>query len=317
MLSASTRLLKLLSLLQSQRVWAGADLAAHLSVNVRTLRRDVDRLRQLGYPVEACPGVAGGYRLGQGAFLPPLMLEDDEAIALLLALRTAHAGVLGIQNAAVRCLGKLQKLLPSKFKQQAEALSQAVTAQPWGQIWVESGHLVSLAEAIQEHRVATFLHTKRTGRASLRRVEPVGVVYTAGRWYLAAWDLDRNDWRTFRIDRISGPINFVGTFEARALPEEGDLKKYVSKAIGVNAYKYKVVVIYDGPLAMIQSRVPPNIGLLEAVNDQRCKLEIGVECLDNVPFYLCMAGANFEIIEPAALKEHCRLWMKRLEKAAE
>ena len=315
MLTTSARLLRLLLLLQSRRSWSGAELAQSLEVNVRTLRRDIDRLRQLGYPIEACSGVAGGYQLGTGASLPPLLLQEDEALAVLIALKTAHVGIQGIQEAAIRSFVKIQKLLPDKLKSKAEAITQSVVVDPWTRTWIESDVLIELVDACLLHLKVEFDYVKRQGEQGRRKVEPVGVVYTSGRWYLAAWDLSREDWRTFRVDRISSEVQLGDNFAARPLPENGNIRKYISRSLGVDCYKYKARIIYHASKAVMEKKISPNTGLFQEIDQNKCLFEVGIDSLDNLGLYLCSAGVDFEIDSPKELIEHCRTWSLRLQRA--
>ncbi len=201
MLETSARLLKLLSLLQSPRDWSGAALAAELGVGVRTVRRDVEKLRTLGYPVDALPGVAG-YRLGAGAALPPLLLDDEEAVAVAIGLRAAATGsVAGIEESSVRALTKLEQVLPSRLRHRIKLL-QAVAVTPSGGPPVDPDVLLTTAAASRDHQRLRFDYRNHDGTATTRTTEPHRLVHTGRRWYLVAWDLDRSDWRTFRLDRL-------------------------------------------------------------------------------------------------------------------
>ena len=204
MIETSARLLSLLSLLQVRREWTGAELAERLDVGPRTIRRDVDKLRSLGYPVEAARGVAGGYRLGSGGELPPLLLDDAEAVAVAVGLRTAAAGTIaGIEETSIRALAKLEQILPPRLRRRVSALSQATSAFEIDGPRIDSDVLAALAGACRDNQILRFGYVAGDQRASRRRVDPAAVVYSGYRWYLVAFDLDRDDWRTFRIDRIS------------------------------------------------------------------------------------------------------------------
>ena len=205
MLQTSARLLRLLSLFQAQRYWAGAGLAERLEVTARTLRRDVDRLRSLGYPVNSTSGAAGGYQLGPGATLPPLLLDDDEAVAVAVGLRTAAGGtVAGIEEASLRALSKLEQVLPSRLSRRVAALYSFIVPLANAGPTVDAGTLSAIAAACRDHEELRFRYHSRDGSPSVRAVEPHRLVHTGRRWYLAAWDTDRNNWRTFRVDRIQG-----------------------------------------------------------------------------------------------------------------
>src|SRR6266545_2546717 len=205
MLETSARLLRLLSLLQARRDWSGPDLADRLGVSARTVRRDVERLRSLGYPVHATSGTAGGYRLGAGAALPPLLLDDDEAVAVAVGLRTAAGGsVAGIEETSVRALVKLEQVLPSRLRHRVNALwtSTVPVPVPGDGATVDAEVLTAIAGACRDHQRLRFDYRDHGGSASVRTVEPHRLVCWGRRWYLLAWDTDRNDWRTFRVDRL-------------------------------------------------------------------------------------------------------------------
>src|SRR5271154_6956728 len=207
MLETSARLLRLLSLFQARRYWSGAQLSERLDVTPRTLRRDVDRLRSLGYPVNSTSGTAGGYQLGAGATLPPLLLDNDEAVAVAVGLRTAASGaVSGIEEASVRALAKLQQVLPSRLRRRVAALHSFIEPMANTGPTVDAETLTSIAGACRDYEKLRFTYRSRDGAASEREVEPHRLVHTGRRWYLAAWDSGRNDWRTFRVDRIEPGI---------------------------------------------------------------------------------------------------------------
>src|SRR5256885_4875469 len=216
MVGTSARLLRLLTLLQSRRSWTGGELCGRLEVTARTLRRDVDRLRSLGYPVHSNSGVAGGYQLGAGATLPPLLLDDDEAVAVALGLRTSATGaVSGIEEASVRALLKLEQVLPPRLRGRLAALHGFLLPLQRRGPTVDAARLSFLANACRDHDGVRFMYHDRTGAPSTRSVEPHRLVHTGYRWYLAAWDLTRNDWRTFRVDRVQGKLRTSLRFKPR------------------------------------------------------------------------------------------------------
>src|SRR6266852_1803753 len=203
MLETSARLLRLLSLLEARRDWTGPQLAERLGVTTRTVRNDVERLRQLGYPVDAAPGVSGGYRLGMGAALPPLLLDDDEAVAVAIGLRTAAGGaVAGIEESSVRALAKLERLLPSRLRRRIGTLAAAMIALPGSGAPVEAGVLTAIAAACRDHERLRFDYHAHDGADTVRLTEPHRLVSSGRRWYLLAWDVDKRDWRTFRVDQM-------------------------------------------------------------------------------------------------------------------
>ena len=205
MVQTSARLLALLSLLQIRREWTGQELADRLAVGPRTIRRDVDKLRSLGYPVQAAPGVAGGYRLSAGGELPPLLLDDAEAVAVAVGLRTAASGsIAGIEETSVRALAKLEQVLPSRLRRRVSALGDATSAFTTDGPRIDADLLAALASACRDADRLHFRYVAKDDRSTRRSTEPSAVVYSGYRWYLVAFDLDREDWRTFRIDRIRG-----------------------------------------------------------------------------------------------------------------
>src|SRR6187551_2049736 len=272
MLETSARLLRLLSLLQARRFWSGAELADRLEVTDRTLRRDIDRLRTLGYPVEATPGVAGGYQLGAGATLPPLLLEDDEALAISIGLRTAGHRVGGIEDASLRALVKLERVLPPRLRRRADALRASIVQLDTSGPRIDSDVLTELATARQEHLQCSFDYVARGKESSRRTAEPAGLVHTGFRWYLVAWDVNRSDWRTFRVDRITSAVELGGPGVPRPLPEDGDLRKYVSRSVSTDVYEHQAKILFHAPLEVVAERVSPATGVLERVHDNGCRL---------------------------------------------
>lgn len=315
MVQTSARLLRLLSLLQVRRFWSGADLAERLEVTRRTLRRDIDRLRALGYPIEGTSGVAGGYQLAAGATLPPLTLEDDEALAISIALRTAASRVgSGVDEAALRALVKLERVMPSRLRRRANALRASIVLLERAGPEVSSATLATLAGACDEHRQVSFGYADRDGNASERCVEPAGLVHTGRRWYLAAFDTGRDDWRTFRVDRI-GEVAAGDRFAPRPLPADGDLSAYVSRSVSTDAYPHQAKVILDAPLEAIAERVSPSTGVLERVDDRRCLLALGGRSLDGLALWIALLGVDFEVIEPPELATHLRELGARINRA--
>jgi predicted DNA-binding transcriptional regulator YafY len=230
------RALQLLSLLQTHRLWRGAELAERLEVTERTIRRDVDRLRDLGYPVDATPGSDGGYRLAAGAHLPPLLLDDDEAIAVAIGLRyAAGAAIDGIEETALRSLIKIESLLPDRLRRRLSALHSSVASMPrtTNDDVIDPEALSVLAAACRDSEEVRFDYRGRDGEESRRLIEPHQLVAAGRRWYLVAWDLRRDDWRTFRLDRLNGPRPAGNRFTPRIIPG-GDAASYVASAIGPN-----------------------------------------------------------------------------------
>src|SRR4051812_24271743 len=227
MSQTSSRLLDLLSLLQARRDWPGTELAQRLEVSPRTIRRDVERLRALGYPVQSLSGPAGGYRLHAGTAMPPLLLDDEEAIAIAVGLRTAaRASVTGIEETSIRALVKLEQVLPAHLRRRVAALGSATIARPPEGPTVDPQHLATIAAARRDSECIRFEYRSRDGTATRREVEPHALVNLGRRWYLLAWDRGREDWRSFRIDRLERPAVTGRRFAARELPAE-DAAAYV------------------------------------------------------------------------------------------
>ncbi len=317
MLNTSARLLRLLSLLQVQRSWGGAELAERLDVTPRTLRRDVDRLRELGYPVEGQPGVAGGYALGAGAHLPPLALADDEALAVALALRTAtNAHSASIGEPALRALAKLERVFPPRLQRRAHALRETILLLERAGPTVSSALLSLLAEACDDHRVVQFDYTSLASARTHRSVEPAGLVHT-GRWYLVAFDPARNDWRTFRVDRMDDGVTMGGTFAPRPPPEGGDLRAFVSRSLSTAAYPHQVVVILHAPAEQITARVSASTALVERLDAKRTRVSIGAGSMHGLAAWVASFEVDFEVIEPPELLEVLRKLRGRIDGALE
>ena len=316
MLNTSARLLRLLSLFQARRYWSGADLAGRLDVTARTLRRDVDRLRSLGYPVHSTTGTAGGYQLGAGANLPPLLLDDDEAVAVALGLRTAASGsVGGIEEASVRALLKLEQVLPPRLRQRVAALHGFIVPLGTRGPTVDAERLSALAGACRDLEGIRFLYHDRTGAPSGRTVEPHRLVHTGYRWYLVAWDLARKDWRTFRVDRIAGKLKTSTRFTPRK-PPGGDFAAFVSKSLASVPYPIRARMTLHAPVEAIAKRVPPSAGTLEAIDERSCMLHTGSHSMEGLTIHLMLLGVDFQVHEPPELIEHLRRVAERLRSAS-
>ncbi|MEV1000464.1 WYL domain-containing protein [Nonomuraea sp. NPDC050202] len=320
MLETSARLLRLLSLLQSRMDWTGAELADRLGVGLRTVRRDIERLRELGYPVDATPGVAGGYRLGVGAALPPLLLDDEEAVAVAISLRTAATGsVAGLGEGSLRALAKLQQLLPSRLRHRVSAFQAAtVPLAGAGTPAVNADLLTALAAACRDQRRLRLRYQGGDG-VSEREVEPNRLVHTPRRWYLLAWDVGKGDWRTFRVDRVEGPLGLPGArFTPRPLPEEakGDAAAYVSRAITSAPYRYQARILFHAPLESVAPRTSPGAGRLEAVDERTCLFLAGSNSLDELAVHVAVKGFDFEVLDPPELVPYLREVADRLGRAA-
>jgi predicted DNA-binding transcriptional regulator YafY len=315
MLGTSARLLRLLSLLQARADWSGAELADDLGVTTRTVRNDVQRLRDLGYPVHASPGVGGGYRLGAGAALPPLLLDDEEAVAVAVGLRTAAGGgVTDIQETSVRALAKLEQVLPSRLRHRVQALQAAtveVTAP--GRPTVDAAVLAALASACRDHQRLRFDYRDHDGSVSVRSVEPHRLVHDRGRWYLVAWDSDRADWRTFRADRIQPRIPTGPRFAPRE-PPGGDVVTYLQRGVGSATWRYRARVKVHAPATVVAGRLPPAV-LVDAVDEQTCIIDAGSDTPQMLAVYLGMLDEDFEVDGPPELVEQLATLAARYRRA--
>lgn len=316
MLQTSARLLRLLSLLLSRRSWSGAELAERLEVTERTLRRDIDRLRSLGYPVDGQPGVAGGYGLAAGTQLPPLTLADDEALAVSLALRTAANGLsASIGEAALRALTKLERVFPARLRRRAHALRETITLLERPSPRVDSELLSLVADACDERAALSFGYTAREGQSTQREVEPAGLVHNGAR-YLVAFDRARDDWRTFRVDRMSEP-RAHGRFNPRPPPADGDLRAFVSRSIAVHAYAHRAVLLLHAPAERISARVSASAAVVERLDAERCRLTLGGQSLAGLAAWTAAFGVDFEVQEPPELLVALRELRARIDLALE
>jgi predicted DNA-binding transcriptional regulator YafY len=316
MLETSARLLRLLTMLQARRDWSGPQLAERLGVTTRTVRKDMERLRGLGYPVDAAPGVTGGYRLGLGATLPPLLLDDDEAVAVAIGLRTAAAGtVVGIEDSSVRALAKLEPLLPSRLRRRITTLASAMVALPGSGPSVDADTLTAIAAACRDHERLRFDYETHAGAISVRVAEPHRLVNAARRWYLLAWDVDRRDWRTFRVDRIglrppSGP-----RFVPREI-SESEVADRVARGLATATWRYRARVTVLAPADQVATRLPSTI-TVESVDDNTCVIDVGSDSPEMLALYVGMLGADFRIDASATpeLAQHLRTLAARYRRA--
>ncbi len=318
MRETSARLLKLLSLLQVRREWPGADLAARLEVSERTVRRDVGRLRDLGYPVHARRGTDGGYRLGAGAAMPPLLLDDDEAVAVAVGLRTvARSPLTGIEETSVRALAKLERVLPPRLRHRVSAVAEYTVPIPPDSPApaFDPVVLTALASACRDHERLRFDYRSHDGTSIIRSVEPHRLVTWGRRWYLVAWDTERGDWRTFRVDRIE-PRTPAGTrFTPRELPEGGDVAAYVARGVSSAGFRFQARVTVHAPAAVVAARINPAVGVVEAIDDQSCVLATGADSVETVAVYLGLLDADFTVREPPELVARLRMLADRYHRA--
>jgi predicted DNA-binding transcriptional regulator YafY len=317
-IETSARLLALLALLQMRREWTGAELADRLEVGPRTIRRDIDKLRRLGYPVEAAPGVAGGYRLGAGAELPPLLLDDQEAIAVAVGLRTAAAGqVAGIEETSVRALAKLEQLLPDRLRRRVSALSQATSAFSLDGPRIDPDVLVGLAGACRDGVRVRFGYLSGSEQATARLVDPTAVVCSGQRWYLLAYDLDRDDWRTFRLDRITTPVRPDGRALRRS-PPGGDAAAFVQGQLRRHRAEEAPAgrIRLHAPAAEIRPRLPAGAVTLEADGEDACIVTTVGPWSGRFLVWAALLEVELELLGPpellaAAAAVHARLAPRR------
>ncbi len=314
MLSSSARLLQLTALLGTRPWWSGAELAERLDVTERTVRRDIARLRTLDYPVESVPGVFGGYRLGVGGRLPPLVLDHEEAVAVAVCLRAGAAGsVAGVEEAAARALTKLEQVLPARLRPQVSALATAVPLRG-DTTAVDPDALVAVAMACRASERLRFDYVNRDEVTSRRHVEPYRLVHTGRRWYLVARDLDRDDWRTFRLDRLTRPR---ATFERFSFDNPPDAATLVSRAISTAPYRHQASVLLDAPQSEVAQLIPPTVGQLRAEGEDQTLLTTGADRLDVLAAHLALLGCSFVVLEPPELRAALLDLAERLRRAAE
>jgi predicted DNA-binding transcriptional regulator YafY len=315
MLETSARLLRLLSLLQGRRDWTSAELATRLGVTTRTVRNDIGRLRGLGYPVDARPGVAGGYRLGAGGALPPLLLDDEEAVAVAIGLRTAASGsVAGIEETSVRALAKLQQVLPSRLRRRVSAFRAYALPVPSRGPQVDPDVLTVIASACRDHERLRFDYRAHSGAASRRSVEPYRLVNDRRRWYLVAWDTDRGAWRTFRADRIQPRTPAGPRFTPRALPPDREIAAQVARGAGEATWHYRARVIVHAPAAHVRGRLPLHMEV-ESLAEDQCAFEPGSDDPEMLALYLGMLDADFTIVDSPELVDALRKLTRRYQRA--
>ncbi|MDE9365552.1 YafY family protein [Luteipulveratus sp. YIM 133132] len=314
MSDTTARVLQLLGLLQSRPVWTGPELAERLGVTTRSVRRDVGRLRELGYPVQASQGIGGGYQLGAGKALPPLLLDSEEAVAVAVCLRLAAGGtVAGVGEAAVRTMAKLDQVLPARLRAQVAAVQQSTITLESSPVSVDSVALLALAQGIREHVRVTFDYESRTGERSERRVEPYRLAATGRRWYLMAYDLDREDWRTFRLDRMTTVVTGTWRFRPRESP---DAEEFIRRAMAHGGYQFNARLRMAVDADTMQRMVPPTVGTVEPIDEHSCLLEVGAEDLDVMAAHLPRFGVDFVVLDPPELREAIRRMADRMTRVA-
>ena len=311
------RALHLLSLLQTHRRWRGSELAERLEVTERTVRRDVDRLRDLGYPVDATPGADGGYRLAAGAHLPPLVLDDDEAVAVAVGLRSAAgAAISGIEETSLQALAKIEQLLPDRLRRRVSAISSSVTAMRWStsdtQV-IDSDALAVLASACRDHEEVRFDYRRRDGEDSRRLVEPHQMVTAGRRWYLVAWDLRRDDWRTFRLDRLNDAARAGRRFTPREIPG-GDAADFVATSLSSIPREIEALLAVGAPYTHIEDVLSWTEHSLVETEPDACVVRLRTENLDWLVLTIAHIAltARTTVVEPADVADAVDLLAERL-----
>ncbi|MDP9949987.1 MULTISPECIES: YafY family protein [Streptomyces] len=346
MTDTPARLLKLLSLLQTPREWPGGELADRLEVSPRTIRRDIDRLRDLGYPVEASRGSVGGYRLVAGAAMPPLLLDDEEAVAITVGLRAgAGHAIEGVDEASVRALAKLEQVLPSRLRHRVSALQNATVALTRGDgSTIDPRTLTTLASAVTGRERLRFAYLSGDGTPSKRLVEPCRLVSAGQRWYLVAYDLGREDWRTFRVDRVGEPYATGARFAPRPLPVEGppvapaagpdgardgsgsgkahgsgggDAAVFLARSMRRMQPELRLDVRFSAPAEFVAARLPAHLGAPEPDGEGGCRLRSScTDSLEWVALRLALVDCEFSAQGPPQLVEYLADLGSRLTRAA-
>ncbi|WP_280418089.1 helix-turn-helix transcriptional regulator [Nocardia carnea] len=304
------RVLTLLGLLQQRRVWTGPELAERLRVTSRTIRRDIERLRALGYPVYAGQGVGGGYRLGAGQDLPPLLLDDEEAIATAVSLLVGAGGA-STGDAALRALTKIDRVLPTRLRQKVRTLAGSVESFGSGRPPVDAEALMTLARTCRDEVEAGFDYPAAAG-SQRRRVEPYRLVASDRRWYLLAYDLDRDDWRTFRVDRMTAVTARTWRFRPRPAPAAAT---YVQEGVASRAYPHSARFLVHAPAETVRDQVPAAAAVVRPRGSDHCELISGAGDLDRVLAHVLLLGHEFEVLDPPELAARCHTLAQRLLRA--
>ncbi|KRF30696.1 helix-turn-helix transcriptional regulator [Nocardioides sp. Soil805] len=308
------RTLRLLGLLQQRPVWSGPELAARLGVTTRSIRRDVERLRALGYPVHAAQGVGGGYQLGRGRELPPLLLDDAEAVAIAVSLRLAAGGtVSGASEAALSTLAKLDQVMPPRLRSEVKAIHEATVTLTSAKDVVDGDVLLTLARACRDLVRVRFGYDARDGAATERRVEPVRLVATGRRWYLMAWDVDREDWRTFRLDRMREVVPSTWRFTAREHPDPAE---YVRRSVSHSPFSHHARVRVHASLAEVAERTDARWATLTVIDEETTLLESSADALEWLAFHIAWLGFECEILDPPELRAAATGLADRLQRSA-
>lgn len=296
---SAERLLRLLGLLQGRVDWTADDLARRLEVTPRTIRRDIARLRELGYPVEAMAGPGGGYRLGAGGKLPPLLLDDEEALAVALGLRVSMATVGGLEEASLSAMGKLEQVLPPRIRQRVEDFSEATVTVPGYPVRVDPVVVAVVTRASRERQRIRFSYRDARGAESERHAEPLRMVHTGRRWYLVAYDMDREDWRSFRVGRMKDARPTGMRSMRRPAPDPVEM---INQGVAVDVYSRSAEVILHVPIDIAQRMIPITIGRLEEEGSDRSRLLIGADEMGWLASFLVSLAVPFDVVSPDDLK---------------
>jgi predicted DNA-binding transcriptional regulator YafY len=309
----STRMLRLLSLLQTHRFWEGPELARELTISERTLRRDVERLRSLGYPVDAARGTGGGYQLRAGQRLPPLLLDDEDAVAIAVGLRTAAVGtVQGIEEASVRALAKLEQVLPPGLHRRIAALQEAIVLAPRSGMPVDSAALVTISQACRDRERLRFDYVRKDGERADRTVEPHRLVSDHGRWYLVGWCLRRDDWRTFRVDRMTSPAVTGTRFVGRSLPRGQDAASYVRESMQSQPMRWEASIRVACAADALPSAATWWRGRVEPIDDESCRIRTSADDIEWLTVHLMFLDADYVVEGPPELVDHLRATAGRI-----
>ncbi|MGW7434013.1 helix-turn-helix transcriptional regulator [Streptomyces sp. NPDC054861] len=306
------RMLRLLSLLQTRREWSGVELAGRLGVTTRTIRRDIDRLRELEYPVEGTTGHAGGYRLAAGAAMPPLILDDEEATATAVALRTAAGQLAGMEETTLRALAKLEQVLPTRLRAKVAALQQATSSIEWERRGprTDAATLAALAAACRDRETVTFDYTTRTGTVAERRADPRQLVASGGLWYLLAHDHARDDWRIYRLDRITALAPTRHRFTPRPVPG-GDPAAYVASKIAAAPVRYRAVATVREPADALRARTRALATRVREADQNTCTVDCSGDRLTTIAQILAGLDADYTLDADEAVRDHLRTAARR------
>lgn len=314
MLETSARLLALLGLLQSRADWTGAELAQRLDVSDRTVRKDVDRLRALGYPVEAVRGPGGHYRLGVGSKLPPLLLDEDEAVAVVIGLRTGTAAP-GIEEISAQALAKLEHVLPDKLRRRVDAVREAVTPGPENTDTnvadpvVDPALVAEVAAAIRDHEELRFDH-----QGQRHQVEPYRLVSWQRRWWVVGRTAATDSWAPYRLDLMEIRRPGGRRFTPTPLPGE-DYTAFVLREVAHAGWTVHARIAVDAPAEDVMARINPAVGVVETVDDEHCVLVTGADSVEMIAVYIGLLGLDFHVTDPPELVEQIRIVGSRYRNA--